>query len=238
MEFCLMPVTALVEQFRVIWEVSGGADVELEARLGRYDTRARTFHADVNPLCFKDAERCLDKCEYWVRVRDWWEEKDVFLPDGVRQRVDASGPAVAVTSVRKERVAAEVLLCTGARAAVSSDCGMDVRVALAREHPVTRHDLVPCQPAHVRIKQRKSYELAHWRFDLTRVWAGPTNLDAEARQRAEAPRYEIELELINPDGLFRDRSSAYIAESLLLKLRDFVRIIAKDAGLEYAAHPQ
>lgn len=234
MESCLLPVSALVEEFRTVWENGGGGALELEVRLGVWDGGARRFSPGVNPLCFKDAERSLDQCTFWERVEEWHEETDVFLPDGVRQRVVETADGVVRHSVAKKRLGSEVLLCTGPRASIGHDCGMDARVALNREQPVKVHGLVPCQPTHVRVKQRKTYEMAHWRWDLSRVWAGDSKLDVERAQRTEAPQYEVELEMINPDALLRAHSTAYIAESLLLKLGGLVRIIAKDPTLGYA----
>lgn len=235
MESCLLPVAALVEQFRTAWEGGGGDALELEVRLGVH--AGSRFTPGINPLCFKDAERSLDQCAFWAHVQGWREEVDVFLPNGVRQRVSEGVDGATRHSVAKTRLASETLLCTGPRASIGHDCGLDARVTLNREQPVRVHELVPCQPTHVRVKQRKTYDMAHWRWDLTRVWEGATRLDVERAQRTEAPRYEVELELLNADALLRAHSSAYIAESLLLKLGGLVRIIAKDPDLGYAPAP-
>ena len=237
MESCLLPVSSIVEQFRTVWENGEADTLELEARLGVYDTHTNKFSPSINPLCFKDAERSLDQCTFWTSVNDWHEEIDVFLPGGVRQRIietpTSSTCGVVQHSVCKKRLASEFLLCTGPRASIGHDCGMDARVTLNKETPVKTQELVPCHPTHIRIKQRKTYEMAHWRWDLSRVWSGNTRLEAEQEQRNSAPTYELELELINPDELFKTHSTAYIAESFLLKLGSLVRIIAKDHDLGY-----
>lgn len=239
MESCLLSISAIVEQFRTVWENGGGDTLELEARLGIFNTHINKFSPSINPLCFKDAERSLDQCTFWSSVEEWHEEIDVFLPGGVRQRIVETSPVngeacgVVQHSVCKKRVASEILICTGPRASIGHDCGMDARVTLNKEIPVKTNQLVPCQPTHVRIKQRKTYKMTHWQWDLSRVWAGNTRLEAEQQQRNAAPIYELELELINPDDLFKAHSTSYIAESLLLKLGSLVRIIAKDQDLGY-----
>ena len=92
----------------------------------------------------------------------------------------------------------------------------DVRVSLKEELPIQIR--LPQEPHLVRVKKRKSFVFkGQWRFDMTIVWTGADEQDAQSRD----PIYEVECEFVAP------RQTAgpdlhYTALSLLEKMIDFL----------------
>ena len=151
-------------------DVNGKSTLELEARLGRYDTSTGRFEAGLYPLYFQTLVSALDGCKAWERVTDWEESVDTFytLPDGQTARTSTS--RTGAVSVTKSRLASQQLLCMGTMAATNSQSGLDVRLSLSRE-TVLDPPFTVC-PTQVRIKQRRTYMAVNWRFDLSRTWSG------------------------------------------------------------------
>ena len=92
----------------------------------------------------------------------------------------------------------------------------DVRVSLKEEMPVQIR--LPQEPHLVRVKKRRSFVFkGQWRFDMTIVWTGSDEQDAQSRD----PTYEVECEYVAA------RQTAgpdlhYSALSLLEKMIDFL----------------
>lgn len=94
----------------------------------------------------------------------------------------------------------------------------DLRVSLKEEMPV--QIMLPKEPHLVRVKKRKSFNYKNtWQFDLTMVWTGANEQDAQSNQ----PTYEVECEYIGSrlNGP-PNQDYNYLAGSLLEKMIDFL----------------
>lgn len=228
MEACLPSFETAVATLRTLVD-EGNPTVELEVRFGYLSS---TFECNMHPLYFKDFVQCFDACKDWTAVdADWQELVDTSykLPDGTLVRTTCQALGRPPAHIHKERKHSEVMCSMGMPCTAQS--GMDLRVAVAVEHAVQPPEWV--LPTFVRIKQRRSFTFRHWRWDLTRVWQGASLLHVDKQVRDSAPRYEVELELLNPGAYLAAHSNQYIARSLAMKLWDVIRRVAKDKLLTY-----
>lgn len=97
------------------------------------------------------------------------------------------------------------------------------KLCLSTEMLISVPTPVVVRPMHVRIKQRKSFiyktpdNAVTWRYDFSMCWEGKTKLEAEIAQQNNMTVYEFEIELVD---FHEDICPKYLAESLLLKIRD------------------
>lgn len=242
MNECIPSLTAIVSQFRAL-QRDLGEHCELEVRLGALSQTNR-FSATLHPLTFNDICSSLELCTEWTTTARWVESVDVFFhaatpgsassPLASQRTLRTSICGDTVKHVEKTRLVSQFLRCQSVRAAISSECGLDLRAAISSEVPVDAA-LLPAMTVTtlVRIKQRKSYTFRHWRFDVTRVWQGPTRLAADDAQKNSAPSYEVEIELVNAAPYLAAHSDEYIAKSLCMKLWDLLNRVSRDPSLMY-----
>lgn len=230
-----------------------GASLELQARLGHVGEDGG-FAPGVPAALFARVEAALDASKAWslappLLVRDdtstvetvWQQQQHVIfdLEDGteVRSVVEwhaADDGALPKSHVSKTLVDAVDMECTtkpkGKKAALA------VRATITAEESVPTARLAgSVVPRWVGIKQRKVYEKAGWRFTLTRVWGGATNVEAEAAQMeslrhrsgdvkaTDRTVHEIEVELVDASALLAQHGvdDAAIAHALLARALDF-----------------
>lgn len=230
MEECVPLVVPLVAHCK---GASDGTDghMELEARLGRYDTSTGRFDAGLYGLYFQNVVTALDACQQWASVSDWEEVVDTFfvLPNGQQARTTTS--SAGAHTISKTRVASQQLLCMGDLAAANSQSGLDLRITLSREKTV-----VPpftAAPSKVRLKQRRSYNAVNWRFDVSRTWMGDTRSQAEAAQMSQGPVYEVELEFTPTPEYLEREDAEHIARSLLHKMWNMLHPLGQDSTMSY-----
>lgn len=209
-------VATLVAQMR------GLEHAELEARLGRRDERG--FVAGVERA---DIDRVLEMFQESSHVTGdevWREEQDFFFRAGdellrTRVRYDAEAMQVQAQTIVKQRVGVRDCFAAGS----AGESGCEVRVAVKTETPIARVDSC-VRTECVRIKQRRRFvtRCGRWAFDFGMVWSGATKSEAERKQAAEDPVFEIECELLAVDEMLATRDDATIAASLLLKMHDLL----------------
>lgn len=114
------------------------------------------------------------------------------------------------------------------------DGRIDLRIDLNREQEIDPSDprLPDCtNPSYMRIKQRRSFLYTSsrmnrptWQYDLTFAWDGPSKSDAERAQKLTLPVCEVECELLDIVGLYREagRTAKDVSTSLIAKMADFV----------------
>lgn len=226
----LVPLVAAVKHHGADEADKAACALELEARLGRYDTTTGRFEAGLYGLYFHNVVGALDGCQQWASVTDWEEVVDTFhtLPNGQAARTSMSG--AGAHTVTKTRVASQQLLCMGTLAATNSQSGLDVRITLSREQAVPAP--FSALPSLVRLKQRRSYLAANWRFDVSRTWSGASRSAAEAAQMAEGPVYEVELEF-TPTPAYLGEDTDHIARSMLHKLWNLLHPLGQDSTMVY-----
>ena len=142
-----------------------------------------------------------------------------FLHDGRNHRTrvifDCAHMSCKTETVIKTRVDDVLLPPSGAR-----NQRFSLRAQLSTEVPCST-DSLPCvvTPTSVRILNRFSFTVGAWRFDLTAVASGASRSEAETNLRLRKFTYIVECEIWDRAYVQR-RSSAYVTESALLKLKD------------------
>ena len=207
-----------------------GGDMELEARLSRQKGLSRQ---DLDAILTKFESSGFEEETPWTETHDYFYR--VQLPCGVANggpphggkteavevrstmQPDIDDLKLRVNHIAKQRKSMAVL------AGASDQCW---KIVLSKEVPLEASVLPQVATPHlVRIKQRRSfvYRSARsglsWRFDFTLSFSGTTKTEAEQRQQREDATFEFEVELLDAHV---DLSDAYIAESLVMKLQDFV----------------
>lgn len=111
-----------------------------------------------------------------------------------------------------------------------------VRVGLKQEVPVFEDELQECveETNTVRIKQRRSFrytpagkDRVQWAIEITQVWQAACYTDAmECLRRGDEPRYEVEIECLDPYEYLKEikMDSKRLAVSLLLKAADLFSV--------------
>jgi hypothetical protein len=77
----------------------------------------------------------------------------------------------------------------------------------------------------LRFKQRRSFEVRGWRFDLTKTWQAANREEMEQKQTHD-PVCEFEIECVDPMHCLQKpyHTDEYVATSLLLKALDFMTV--------------
>jgi hypothetical protein len=107
----------------------------------------------------------------------------------------------------------------------------DLKITLSKEETIKPKQIPSSinKTDHVRIKQRESFEYKPdnakyptWRIDLSTIWEGETKSQAENKRHKEAPKYEVECELLNVDYFLNhlQSSDSQAALSMILKVLD------------------
>jgi len=206
------------------------SNLELEARLGHWNTEERCFHPGVDRFFMERALNMLNSFEAWSRVTPWSEMQDFHYTDQSGQTIRTTvfyndkNKEIQTHHIIKKIIDRENVLVKG------SD-NPDIRISLSVEYEIDEA-FVPevVQPEYVRLKQRKSFFYTPlgfsepiWVFDMTLSWSGDSKSDAERKQYSEPPIYEIECECLSPMAyrLHKQEKRTFVARSLLLKLLDF-----------------
>lgn len=203
---------------------------ELEVRVGRSGPSG--LHIALAELEALDAE--LRASQHFESSR--WEESHTysFQVDGVAMRTEtrfcSETMRVISQTVCKNRLQTHDM-------PVDAHMAIMARVSLCEEKPVpSPPDVV--LPNFVRIRQRASHtyrgSVCTVRYDLTRTWSDGSRTKAEVRQASEAPRCELELELLDasPDAVGASGAPATYhaaAESLLAKVHDVARLVVRSS---------
>jgi len=179
---------------------------ELEAKLGRIvnDNGRTRFVSGVSKQDFQTLHDMLSTYSKWENRTpiDWVPSYDYHLRDNVRCTKSHEG----VQFIRKTTVRHITLECP--------ERSYDIRESLKDETPTEVKN--PGLPNLVRVKKRKSFLYKIWTFDLTMVWSGTTEQEAQQME----PTFEVEIECRNQRDACRD--SQYSAASLLEKMIDFL----------------
>ncbi len=204
--------------------------IELEARLGFWNTDKKCFQAGVDRHFMERALGMLTSFDAWSRVTPWSEIQDFYYKDlsgqDLRTTVlyhDQEKKVCKIHLIKKTFDRHTVL--------VEGTDHPDIRISLSLEQEVDS-ELIPqiVQTEHVRIKQRKSFYYTPcgfsepmWVFDMTLSWSGSCKAEAEKKQYSEAPIYEIECECLSPSAyrFYKQERRLFVVRSLLLKLLDF-----------------
>jgi hypothetical protein len=184
---------------------AGRPHLEIEARLGKF--QHSQFQSGVTKADFSRIHDMLMTYGGWVnndQVNKWVSSFDYMLDNNVRVTKNSSGN----TFIKKTVIDHVTFACP--------ERSYDIRISLKEELP-TQVSL-PQDPRMVRVKKRKSFIYKNrWRFDLTIVWSGKDEQDAQSRQ----PNHEIECEFIAPCNTAGPNYD-YTALSLLEKMIDFL----------------
>ena len=194
---------------------------ELELRLGSRD-REGCFTAGVDGSVFETLLADLQELPGIHGDRQWEEMVDYHYTtpryERVRTRVRFDSLTMSLNSSHVSKRVEE-------RLTLARDClGDACRVSLARETPVSDAPATVC-PTHVRIQQRRQFRDVRngrtvWSYDFSKTWSGHSRSAVEHKQHETKPVYEVEIELVDEGGAYRDkRSDATIAASLLLKAK-------------------
>tara|TARA_B110000090_G_scaffold159076_2_gene175226 strand:+ start:3562 stop:4335 length:774 start_codon:yes stop_codon:yes gene_type:complete len=196
---------------------------ECEIRFGVVevgDNGKHQFVSGVSGTFFDRIVGLLDNYDGWSQTKPWCEHHDYFFADdqarALRCSIEFDRSPPTVTTVHKQRLRTATLLHV-------DECEVyDVRVSLSSEKATTHHQVPETVvPSLVRIKQRKSYFIEQWRYDVTRVWSGKSRGEAEKLHKMDAPNsYEIEVEMLDPRVLLRrqNHTDERVAFSLFLKI--------------------
>ena len=195
--------------------------MELEARLGSYDTATNSFKAGISRQKMDDIIQSMHESSFITGDAEWSEEQDFFYKHqgrNLRTRVqfDSNNMEIISTTIEKKNI--RHLDC------ITSYGDNDIRISLKNELPVTQSNIpTAVNPDFVRIKQRKRFrsENSKWAFDFTMSWSGRNKDEAELSQQTNEPLFELECELVD-NTIFNEKTDEYIATSLLLKMMDFL----------------
>lgn len=215
---------------------SSSPKYELEARFGVIKNSPHTSSSFASGLTVETINAfCVQLKSYpgWHDAHPWHRINDFFhcLPgeQAIRTRVvnDRSGLGISTTHIKKQRLAFQNL-----HYVADPGTGPDLRVALHKETPVDENIIrAICKPTHVRLHHRTSFiyqspssSVPSWQFDVSMVWSGTSQTDAEQKTMTELPTYEFECELLNPEIYLNEphHDDSYVATALLLKMCDFL----------------
>ena len=184
--------------------------LEIEAKLGR--SQNSHFTSGVSEKDFMEIHNMLMSYKKWdnqTDVEKWVPSFDYMLDNNIRVSKTSAGN----TFVKKTTLEHVTFICR--------ERSYDVRVSLKEELPVQVR--LPKDTHLVRVKKRKSFIYKkRWRFDLTVVWTGKDEQDAQSRP----PTHEVECEFIGPQHS-AGPNFTYTATSLLEKMIDF---LGRDRG--------
>lgn len=175
--------------------------------------RARSSVAELEARIFNMAPAWFAALETRLLNEGGWESsshkgyKDVFytLPGTsteVRTTVEFDEPLQARGLVRREHIVKR-RVCEPVDLQADSPTSstlLGVRIKLAQELSISEESLpLIVDPTLVRIKRRRELRRGAWAVMLTRVWSGPTEVEAERQILArELPQLEVEIELVDP----------------------------------------
>jgi hypothetical protein len=184
--------------------------LEIEAKLGR--SQPSQFLSGVSNDDFMRIHDMLMSYGKWTNqgeVDRWISSFDYMLDNNVRVSKTSTGNIV----IKKTTLENITFVCR--------ERNYDIRVSLKEELPMKIK--LPQDPHMVRVKKRKSFIYKNrWRFDLTVVWTGKDEQEAQSFP----PSHEVECEFIGPRHTVGPNYE-YTALSMLEKMIDF---LGRDQG--------
>lgn len=230
-------VTGLIEKSREI-DIKRGC-VEVEGRLGHFDTKTGKFISSVSAEYFNT---CLDMCnsyKSWGEVVEWYPRKDYFLKDGIRSSVTDTHCCHNAECIKKKKIGNltfqihdDLSTFSGKFIGEIISVPTAIRISSSEEIKVANENINAQNPALTRFKIIKQFKTkSGWSIDFSKVWTSTDTqevidassaLDRFNESLEQIPEsYEMEIELENPSYL-RQYNSKHVAESLVLKLCDFL----------------
>lgn len=189
--------------------------LEFEIRLGK--KKRRKFEAGIEESLLQDLEESFEHYEGWTNITkavyiDYFYEIGTKMLRTTTELTNPGEDNEALKNYTIEKLnLKKMILKVG---------DLDARVSVNSEKPVPDNDLQNStfySTTFVRIKERTSYFLANWKYDLTRTWSGKTFTEAEYNRSQQTPIFEIEIEIISPSYV-QKHSHKYLALSSMLKL--------------------
>lgn len=178
------------------------SSIEIEGRIGIYDEDKKKFSSNIGNKNYQIIENLLESCN------DWTEKKVIHQTDysdgKLRLTQNEDGTQRCIKKTRKH--VEDFIIDNGPldfRIAINEEISVDVDT-----FPVTK------KSNNVRKKDRKTFSYKMWDFDLTKV--------TTKKGKIEETSYEFEIELIKQRNEIND--SNYLAESLLLKILDNIKV--------------
>jgi hypothetical protein len=191
---------------------------ELEARFGKMSSDGY-FEPGVSADFFSQSVQACENWEGWNSVREWTSSTDFAYQVGSEWvRTTRTGQTIA--HMAKQSISRCDL---GLESSTSSTVPHMMRVSLSTETPKSAEELPDTvMPVLIRDKTRKSFSFGAWRFDFTRVFEGSNRAEIDEAQKAGLERFEIEVECAEFSAYSAMHTDAYIAESLCMKMADFI----------------
>jgi hypothetical protein len=195
-------------------------NLEIEAKLGKWqpsksNTALHTvnggavggghFESGVTYEKFMEIHAMLCTYPNWVGGLPtvWVSTFDYILDHQVRVTKTSQGN----TFIKKTTLEHLTLKCP--------ERPYDLRISLKEELPTIVQ--LPQVPQLVRVKKRKSFNYKNtWRFDLTIVWTGHDEQEAQSKP----PTHEVECEYIGDPRAIDN--VVYVSQSILEKMIDFL----------------
>jgi hypothetical protein len=178
---------------------------EIEAKLGKWVDGA--FVSGVSQADFDRILNMLSSYQGWTNLEDskkWHNIIDYILLDNIRVSKTYQGNQF----LRKTLMDNLTLRCP--------ERPYNVRISLKQENPCELQ--LPKDPTLVRVKKRRSFEHKKtWRFDLSYVWSGCDEQDAQSRP----PVCEVECEYVGDKNQVITETK-YYASSMLEKMMDLL----------------
>ena len=186
--------------------------LEIEAWLGYFedddDGNVRLpFDSNVDKENFENIKEALAK---WSEIKEITETTSVVysFKDNIRMEVTSDGSRSAVKKEKLEHSNFRY-----------DNSPFDLRICFSAEVPIDVNRLTNMATEPVkRNKQRTSYHMNHWRFDLTVV----TYIDNGIENR----EYQVEIEAKLDCIPYSDY--VYMADSLMLKVKKLVNVCEKE----------
>lgn len=178
---------------------------EIEAKLGKWVNN--TFESGVSNQDFQRILQMLSSYSKWTNLeesRKWNTIIDYILMDNIRVSKTCNGNQF----IRKTLMDNITLKCP--------ERPYNVRVSLKQETPCEVQ--LPKEPSMVRVKKRRSFVHRDiWRFDLSYIWSGRDEQEAQSKP----PVYEVECEFVGDKNMVRTETK-YYASSILEKMMDLL----------------
>ena len=205
---------------------------ELEARVGLLS--ADRFVPGINAECMRQIEAMLSSFTGWDRcTQGWVYTHDYFYRvDGKQYRTSTTFGGASISTVHMYKTVLEQQdlqhVPLHSTAVLGHLCKVpvvaDVRISLAVESPVAELPSL-VTPFMLRFKQRRSFHIRGWRYDLTKTWQASSRKEMEAKQ-AQEPVCEVEVECEDPASCLAKpyHTDEYMATSLLLKMLDVLTL--------------
>lgn len=193
-----MDIKSIYDKVKPVFEsMKGEEHIEVELRLGKHN--GALFDTNMGKETWERVLRGLKKYQGWESVKS--SVANVFYNDSNNIRITADEESGDHTMVQKINVVKEDFKCKP----------IDVRFSVSREIPTFGE----YEMDRKRTKTRHSFIRKNLSIDMTISSGDSVDMDSE-----EECSYQIELEIINPQGVKTD-DEFY---NILHKISDLVKI--------------